>query len=181
MPLGILTDEEFEIELNKTKGIIPPVGEIIPIPTVGRIPDKPNLPESFRKVIADEKLEGSKTKDIAEAFGISHATVFTAANGLNSPNGKVNDSLTEHVKSRKERIVDRASNKLIVALRALTPQKIEAEDAKTISSIAKDMSQVVRNLEPDTKGASANQANFIFYAPNGRKDIADYEIIEARD
>jgi hypothetical protein len=176
MPLGIISDEAFEKELENLSKRDVRDAEVKELPTRGRKEEVPNIPKEIRKTIADCAVDGESRKVIAGAFGISEPTVTNIKNGY----GEVNQDVQDHVKTRREKITSRASSKLMTALRELTPAKIADASAREISGIAKDMSQVIRNLEPQEKGTSV-AGNFVFFAPSGTKQIADYEVINAKD
>lgn len=175
MPLGIISDEAFAEELErleKKNGN----AEVKDLERKGRKEEIPNIPKEIRKTIADCAVDGESRKVIAGAFGISEPTVTNIKNG----HGASNEDIQEHVRDRRDKITSRASNKLLVALRQLTENKIADASAREIAGVAKDMSQIIRNLEPQDKNSSVT-GNFVFFAPSGTKKIEDYEVIEARN
>ena len=100
MPIGIVSDEDFESELNRIsvpKKVVPsPVlnPEIVEMDRPGRKEGDVNVPESLRKIIGEEALLNGRQSalGLAKMFDISPASVSAYANGAtstasyNSPN-----------------------------------------------------------------------------------------------
>jgi hypothetical protein len=187
MPLGVITEEELLAELNgsKTTTEIPRALDksIVDIPSVGRPADRPNIPDVVKKVIAEAKLDGASNKELIAAFNVSAPTINAASQGMSSSdkNATENPALTDHVKKVKTRIIKRASSKLMTALGEITPEKLSDCSARDNAAIAKDMSQIIRNMEPKEFGdGPKNAAQFIFMAPQ-QKPIDAYEVVTVQD
>jgi hypothetical protein len=66
---------------------------------------------------------------------------------------------------------------LLSAIEAITPEKINEAKLRDIASVAKDMSAVIKNMEPSVEADTA-RTQFIFYAPQ-QKEESHYKVIEA--
>lgn len=185
MPIGILTDDELEIELNKS--VSNTTALVVNKIPVGRPVDRPNIPDVVKKIVGEASLEGASTKELSALFNISQPTINASAMGFAraGANAPINDELNSHVNKIKDKIKTRASNKLLNALREITPDKLSSASARDNSAIAKDMSHIIRNMddapahERDGKGVS-NAAQFIFFAP-AQKSIEAYDVVEVVD
>jgi hypothetical protein len=71
-----------------------------------------------------------------------------------------------------------ARAKLTLALEHITSDKIKDAKVGTISQIAKDMSSIVRNLEPTAQNVTNNQV--IVYRPRQREE-EDFEVITVNE
>lgn len=178
MPIGIISDFDLERELNRNNGS--PKAEIKPAIEPGRN-NKRETPEEIRKVIAEEVINGADRDVIAEEFNISKSSMAAYANGANSTASynKPDKDLAKHVNGIKDRIVKKARNRLITALDNITPEKLASAKLKELSTIAKDMSSVVRNIEPASE-SDAPKAQFIFFAPQQRIE-ADYAVVQVNE
>jgi hypothetical protein len=178
MAMGIVSDKDFVVEKEK----LTPSNET-PVPTTAQIQDinrgrgagNVEVPNPLRNVIGDELQTNGRESavELARHFGISPSSVSAYGIGATStasyadrPNGAV-------VKQARERIAKRARGKLIKALNKITDDKLEAANAKDLAGIAKDMSAVVRSMEPDDSkvpGQTNNGPTFVFYAPQVRSE-----------
>lgn len=176
MPLGIVSDEDFKSELDSTKVEV----EIIKQP--GRRPGDIETPQSIRKIIGEE-VDRSESLELASLLDISKQSVSAYRNGATScaTYNKPDQDLSTHINRSRERIVKRASNKLNSALSYITQEKLEATKARDLAGIAKDMSAIVKNLEPEKETSNDRpNVNFTVFAPIIRKE-SSYEVIEAVD
>lgn len=208
MPLGIISESELESELenlNLTKSQVKkvPFTNIEQIETVenpesidlnhkidkikdlvpsnlGRGIGSTEIPESIRKVIAQEKLEGTKDHVLAEAFGVSPSSISAYKNGAVSTKtyNEPKAELSQFLRVAKQRISKRASKKLNLALSYITDEKLAECKAVELSSVARNLSNVMVNME-QTKDSAAqgNRAQFIFVAPQ-QKQVSQYEVVE---
>lgn len=180
MPLGILTEEEFKLEITKanSNGNNRKKSEAVVIVERGR-GDKAETPESARKLIAELAISGESNADIAREFNISPSSISAYKHGATSTAtyDQPEKELTKHNNLVRDRIIRKSRKKLVLALDKITDDKLDNLDAKGCASIAKDMSTVIRNLEPEIKPETNLNAQFIFYAPQVKKEI-DYPIID---
>lgn len=179
MSMGIVNDKEFEIESEK---LIHPSNESHGIVTTiekGRGKGNVEVPESLRKIIGEtNELDGRKSAlALGKSFGISPSSVSAYANGSTSTNSydNPNKELKNHIDSAKERISKKARSTLFKALNGITSDKLNESRARDLSSVAKDMSAIIRNMEPDSnESKNSNSPTFVFYAPQPiKEDIFD--------
>lgn len=189
MPMGIVSDEDFHKEKDKVSpppsGIRPSVPSATIIDTTrGRGEGNVEVPNSLRQIIGETSIsEGRQDAvELARNFGISPSSVSAYTRGATStssyderPNSKVIDGA-------KLKIQRRARAKLMLALKGLTPEKIEQAKARDLAGIAKDMAAVVRTMEPETNSDSAKQngPTFIFYSPQQRKEET-FDVVFAKE
>ena len=187
MAMGIVSDEELEKELNNGNTRIPVNGIVIPKENDhGRNNGDVNVPESLRKVIGQDSIENGRSSALALAssFGISDSSVSAYANGATSTaqyNGG-NRELRKHNNKVKERIVSKARSRLISSLNHITPEKLQEAKLKDVSAVARDMSMIIKNMEPQDVENEDNKpnVNIIFYAPNTRKE-SEYDVIDVNE
>ena len=177
---GIVSDESFTkqlAELEKPKA----QSKIVSIER-GR-GEKKEVPTELKKVIAEEAIQGTPARDLSELFKVSPSSISaykndaTSTASYNQPNTELKES-NDRV---REVILDGARGKILLALESITPEKISETKARDAAGIAKDMSAIIKNLEPnrDEGGSRLNQ-QFIFYAPKAKQE-SDFEVIEARE
>jgi hypothetical protein len=173
MPLGIVSEKDFEKEIGNCVPVgnsIPISGEVINPKPLGRGNGKSNVPDSIRKIIGEEfAIEGRAAGvEMAEALGLSHQSAEAYGNGTNSlATYNKPTSVRDHINNRKEKIAKRASSKLYKALDSITDDKLVLAKASDLSAIARNLSGVIKDMEPDDKGKDTNGPNiqFIMYAP----------------
>ena len=174
MPIGIVTDEEFERELNRT---LPQPQKKVHIPIVEDLPSKGrsngdvNVPESLRKIIGEESVINGRQAalQLASQFGISPSSVSAYSKGATSTASidTPKQSIIQHINKSRQRSIKRASSVLNAALSAITQDKLDYTDARDLSGIAKDMSAIIKNLEPpaDVNPSEGRGPQFVVYAP----------------
>jgi hypothetical protein len=179
MSLGIVSDEEFNKQLGeKQPEVRAPNAIIVPAITPGRTPDKTNTPSLVRKFIAEEALNGTPVKDLADNFNISPSSISAYKVGSNSTTtyDKPDRELKSHTDNVRNGIAVKARNRLRDALIGITPAKLADVKARDLAGIAKDMSAVIKNIEPQSDGDRPN-VQFIFYRPRQREE-SDYDTIQ---
>lgn len=205
MPIGLVSNAEFEAELARLSGKTsrtrpkpePSAAESVPVVegvvtdkvTPGRSTGDTNVPDSLRKIIGEEAvINGRKAAlKIATEFGISASSVSAYTKGATST-ATINQpkpSIVDHINKSRTRAIKRASTTLNAALGSITQEKLDYADAKDLSTIAKDMSVVIRNLEPqkeqDTIGPVTLQPpQFVIFAPQF-KDERTFETITVQE
>lgn len=172
MPLGVVNDNDFELEISKCIKI----GEVIQSPNKGRGPQR-EVPDSLRRIIGEESEINGRKEGVALAkqFGISPSSVSSYANGSTSTASynQPKSSITDHINRVKERITKKAKNRLILALNEITPEKLAEAKLKDISSVAKDMSGIIKDMQEDSQdraGQNSNVPQFIVYSPQFKKE-----------
>ena len=167
MPIGIVSDAEFDVEFIEHSG-------------AGRNGAKA-VPSELRAVIAETALT-SPNKEVAKAFGISESSVSAYKNGATSTTtyNQPNDELKKHVDDARDRIGKIAQKKLLAALSHITEENLRGSKPRDLAGIAKDMSTVVNNIQPVSNGNNPINAQFIFHSYPSRKED-DYEVIDVVD
>lgn len=183
MPMGIVSDSDFQSELKKNQTNVPSEVTIKPIER-GRGNGNVEVPDSLRKVIGETSITDGRQEavDLAKSFGISPSSVSAYANGATSTSSYADQPNKSHVTEAKERIAKRARGKLMLALTHLTQDKLKDANARTLAGVAKDMSAVVKNMEPEiAKDTSpSNGPQFVIYAPQYR-DERHFEVVQAKE
>jgi len=183
MGMGVVSNEEFERELNNgTTGA--PV--VIDKEKPGRKEGDVNVPETLRKIIGETSATEGRQEAIALAkmFGISDSSVSAYNNGATSTSSyhKPNKGITEYIKNRKAKLTKKALFKLAGALDSITPDSLSQIKPKDAAGIAKDMSAIVKNLEPSKDSSIGEQQNnqFIFYAPQFMQEH-QYDVVQVQE
>lgn len=197
MPMGIVTDKDFDSELKnvqipKTPPVTipstkPPVleGEVLPIER-GRGNGNIQTPDSIRKLIAETAASEGREAALAlgKQFGLSESSIAAYSVGAKStatyhdrPNSGIVDAARSAVQSR-------AIVKLKRALHHITDDKLKDAKPRELAGIARDMSAVVKAMEPETPKADGVNTGggpaFVFYAPKFRKE-EHYETVYAKE
>jgi hypothetical protein len=160
-------------DVNQTTGLVKQINRGRPF---GRI----EVPQALRKLIAEEAILGASHKDISKNFGVSSSSISAYKVGATSTATYHNPD-KELKKSNDDLILDVSSSaraKLTLALEHITSDKIKDAKVGTISQIAKDMSSIVRNLEPTAQNVTNNQV--IVYRPRQREE-EDFEVITVNE
>lgn len=174
MSILIVNDEEFEAERkkfeNKEDSFV--VHEI----NHGRNENDTNVPQPIRELIVEDALEGATAESLSKIYNVSPSSVSAYKNGATSTASyrQKNSKLI----AAKDRVSNRAYNRLNEALKALGTKNLSDEKPKDIASIAKDMATVAEKMSPKVDGAKDGpQVHLHLYAPK-MKQITDYEIVE---
>lgn len=197
MPMGIVSDSDFEDELVKL-GIVHPVKEravsitiVPPMPAAATVEDikrgrgdATNVPDIVREIVAKSAINGEGTgAEIAEAFGVSPSSVSAYKVGATSTTTyhRPDDELLSTVIGHRKNISRGARDTLLAALDSLTPEKLLNEKARDLAIIAKNMSGIIVDMEPPLPPVH-NQQNvqFVFMAPRVRSEDS-YQIREVND
>jgi predicted transcriptional regulator len=200
MPIGLVSDSDFLKELGRTSpgGAVvstrtpelvpststePPTHPVIEgvvedTHSAGRSKGDTNIPESLRKLIGEEAVINGRASalSLAKDVGVSPSSVSAYAKGATSTSS-INtpvQSLIGHLNKSRTRAVKRASNTLNAALGAITQEKLDYADVKDLSTIAKDMSVIIKNLEPPPAPVIMESEHktpqFVIFAPQFRKE-----------
>ena len=198
MPVGLVTDADFNAELERigsipsgrtsTPVITPEViqGIIEEVPSRGRSKGDNNVPTSLRAILAEEHLMNGRSAalEMASELGISPSSVSAYAKGATSTSSydKPKESIVNVVNAARVRATKKAARTMNAALAAITQQKLDYTDADKLSGIAKDMSVIIKNLEPksDFQTGQSTQPQFTIYAPQFR-DERSFEIIQVTE
>lgn len=185
MPMGIVSDEDFEKELQRSPAPEVKIPEVLPMQRPGRHEGDNNVPDSLRKIIGEtSEIDGRKEAlQLAEQFGISPSSVSAYANGSTSTDSMHKQPNLNHINGAKERITRKAMNRLVRSLNAITDDKLEVTKPVELASIARAMSGIVKEMEPEQPkdpNEGKEGPTFVFYSPQVR-DERHYEIIVARE
>lgn len=188
MGMMIVNDDDFDSELLKNRPtplkkesieveIRPPVDR-------GRGIGNIEVPNTIRNIIADTAISHGRESaiELAKSFGVSESSVSAYTNGATSTasyDKKVNGNF---INDAKNRVTNKARKRLMMALHHMTEDKMETSNIQTLSSVAKDMSVIIKNMEPsdDKNDKPSNGPNFIFYSPN-KKDEDVYDAIYVKE
>lgn len=198
MVMGICSDEDFEKELANLSVIVDGVekslsvgitgegnvtGEILNI-NRGRGNGNNEVPESLKKIIGETSIEEGRKESlqIARAFGISDSSVSAYSVGSTSTASYRNPArnLQSHLNRAKERIQKKARVRLSNALDSITPEKLADANLREASGVARDMSVIIKNLEPESERSPLDTPQFIIYAPSIRKEES-FEVINVQE
>lgn len=184
MPLGIVSDELFDSELNKKDNKEPEmnIAEVLDLPNLGRPEGKENTPDFIRNIIGEEVINGADRKQLSQLFNVGPQVPGIYAKGARSA-ATYNDrdnSTAKHVNSVRERIVKKASNRLAVALNEITPEKLADVSARDLSTVAKNMSAIIKDMSPEEKPDTNPAAQIIIYAPQ-KNEISNYEVMQLQE
>lgn len=178
MPMGVISDEELQSELDKNNDQRPD-GKVVSI-NRGRGDGNNEVPQALRNVIAEEAITRIGTlKDLANIFDVSPSSVSAYKNGATSTRSYHNpdQQLKKHVDSVKDKIKNKAQARILLAMRHITEEKIQDAKLKDITGLARDMSAVIKNME--TNGGQGNtNITYQIYAPRERKE-SEYEVVDA--
>jgi len=194
MPIGIVSEDDFMKEMESygktTKGSghvqkAEVVHEVIP--KRGRKEGDVNVPDSIRQIIAEESVINGRSNalQLGKELGVSASSVSAYAVGATSTKSynEPKKSILDHINKSKERAVKRASKVLGSALGSITQEKLDYTDAKDLSGIAKDMSVIIKNLEPQKENVvqEGNKSpQFVIFAPQFRKEES-FEVINVNE
>lgn len=197
MPIGLVSDEEFDAEMrgcrkessrsSEKESHREITVEIVEKPSRGRDEGDNNVPDSLRQIIGEENLlNGRKAAlGLAKDFGISASSVSAYAKGATSTKSydTPSKSILSHINKSRERAIKKASRTLNAALGSISQDKLDYADAKDLSAIAKDMSVIIKNLEPDKSVETSKDTHapqFIIYAPQFKKEES-FDVIQVSE
>ena len=154
----------------------------------GRMKDVSNVPQSLRKIIAEESVtNGNKSaKSLINGLGVtlSDATISTYKSGNVSPSNGVSikdTDLLEYINQRKGKLGKKALNKLNLALLHLDEAKMSGLDAKELSGVAKDMAIIVDKMQPTKRDEEkVAPVQFVIMAPQINNE-SHYQVVKAKD
>lgn len=196
MAMGIVSDSDFEAELAKSQSnnspthskttIEPPsiTGEIVDV-NRGRGVGNTNVPDGLRKIIGEESVINGRQSaiELASQFGISASSVSAYDAGATSTSSYNERPNKPFLDESRLRVQKRARNKLMQSLAALTTDKLDGAKARDLAGIARDMSAVIKNMEPDSTGPNGqinNGPTFIIYSPQQKKEES-YPVIHVSE
>lgn len=189
MPMGIVSDAEFDSELNNSlvreeQHPKPSVSNVTIVDYSKGRGHNPAVPDALRKIIGEESIINGRQSavELAQRFGVSPSSVSAYAVGAHSTTTYDKSADGGHITNVKERVIKKAHHRLSLALKSLTKEKLDGTKARDLASIAKDMSVVVKNMEPDSKNKDEGNKGpqYVIYAPQFR-DERNFEVVVAKD
>jgi len=188
MAIGVVTDSDFETEVNKSVSVKLPLGVVQDQNPKGRGEGNKEVPDSLRKVIGEVGAIDGRSEALAlgKMFGISPSAASAYSNGANSTTTYdiPNAGIKSVINKRKERISRRASKVLNASLDELTNED-KLKDVKPIelSSIARNMASIIKDMEPESEKIGQGESGgvqFILYAPQLSKEDK-YDVINLNE
>lgn len=165
MPMLVVDDDKFKDELERLSGNVVNNAEIKDI-SRGRGLGNKEVPEELRKIIGENALiEGNK--ETAKAFDVSEAAVSAYKKGATSTASynEPDKDLKKFIDSSRNEISTKARKKLISAIDHISEEKLVECSPKVLASVARDMSSVIRNIEPEETNDKGNNVQFVLFAP----------------
>jgi predicted transcriptional regulator len=178
MAIGIVTDDDLQSELDRLNGVRKtPEVEIVDKPSKGRDEGDVNVPDSLRQIIGETAVVDGRQSALALAnmFGISDSSVSAYAKGATSTASydTPTKSIIGHINKSRQRAIKKAGKALTEAIDKIDENKLNDMSAKELAGIAKDMSVVIKNLEPQKpmgEGEDKNTPQFVIFAPQFRDE-----------
>lgn len=175
----LVSPEDFTKELD-IKSEIKREIKIVDI-NRGRTIGRTEVSNELRKEIAEVALTSDLTGvEIAKEFNVSTASVSAYKNGSTSTSSynRPDEGLNKFVNNIKTEISDNARSRLLMALNEITPDKIKDTKLRDVASIARDMSVVAKNMEPNANVNINNQV--VVYRPKLRNED-EYDVITVNE
>lgn len=185
MGLGIVSDEDFESEVSNSgadKHPHIPVDTIIPksfglVKTIerGRGQNNVNVPDSLRKILGETaNINGrAEALDLASRFGISPSSVSAYTDGATSTATIADTPNKAFINERKVKVQNKARRVMLKAIDSITDERLEAANLTTVATVAKAMSGIIKDMEPEPEkvpvnGLNVNGPSIILYSPQMR-------------
>lgn len=174
MAMGIVSDSDFDSELsnlnpNSKKKESVKINDIVK----GRGKNNVGVPNELRQIIGEtSKIEGRQAGiELANNFGISPSSVSAYANGSTSTATYNEQPNLPHINDAKDRVSKKARNTLLRAIKHITDDKLAEAKAVEIASVAKSMSSVIKDMEPDVPRIQQNNGpTFVMYRPEFKRE-----------
>lgn len=190
MPIGLVSDDAFLKELSNTtekKESHVVEGTVVEKPVRGRKDGDNNVPDSLRALIGEESVINGRQSalEFAAEFGISASSVSAYAKGATSTTSydSPSKSIIGHINKSRQRAIKRAGRTLNGALEAITQEKLDYADAKDLAVIAKNMSGIIKDLEPpqvQSESSDSKTPQFVIFAPTFRSE-SSFEVIDVKE
>ncbi len=179
MAMGVVDDASLEQELanlNRPRTSV----EHKQMPDKGRGAGNNAVPESLRKIISNESINGTPAKELSEAFGISPSSISAYKNDAHSTASynKPNKDLRQANNIIREKIVVKARKRLIMALDQITPEKLEGAKLRDLVQLSAGMASVLDKVEPQDDRVSIDK--LLVYIPRMR-DEQSFEVIDVKE
>lgn len=192
MPIGLVNDDDFDLELSKYTNVNSNKQQVEVIINIneekGRRPGDVAVPDSIQKIIGETSItEGRKEAlKLASFFDVSESSVSAYTNGAASTASYNNPKkeLKSHVDKARMKVIGKARKTLLNSLNYITEEKLAIEKPSTLSAVARDMSVIIKNMEPSKEVSSddsdTSKTPFVIYAPQFR-DERSFEVINVQN
>ncbi len=141
----------------------------------GRYPQQGNVPPIFRALIGSAAKIGTATAT-AHAWGVNPTMAHHYKHGRTAQD-KESPGLAEAVDHNTLLIRSQVLDVLAITVGEITPEKLENQNAKELSMIARNLSGILASTKPTVITPPANNAQVIVFAPEQEKET-HYETIE---
>jgi hypothetical protein len=132
-----------------------------------------NLTTDERKSVAVmANLVGNKAT--AEMSGVSYNHTLNLGKGIIAPIDGVNPELKREITDKIGPVIDLTLDKMIKSIGKVNTDHEKMNDPVQAAKVAKDLSTIHRNLNPDKDGGNQVQVNVVAYVPK-QKSLDDYE------
>lgn len=188
MAMGIVSEKEFEKELDNSNKPTIPVREIpnssIEIIERGRGKDNVEVPNVLRNIIGETNTaEGRKAAlQIAESFNLSPSSVSAYGKGATSTATYYDRPNKPSLDKVRQRIADKAKLVTESALDKLTDDKLEDAKPVELSIIAKNVSSIVKVMEGEINSNDnpLNISPIVIYAPQVKNE-QNFDVVFAKE
>lgn len=194
MAMGVVSDKDFDSEFNKLKEREESSVQSTPTPiptnaivvdvNKGRGKGNVEVPNTLRNLIGTTAIEDGRHEalELGKSFGISPSSVSAYANGAVSTSTYDDRPNAPVITSSKDRIARKARGRLLMALRHITPEKLQDTKVRDLAGIAKDMAAVSKSMEEidNPLGKGNTGPTFVFYSPQFRKEEV-FDVVQAKE
>lgn len=190
MAMGIVSDSDFEKETEK---LITPTPTPKPSPAKegvvvdierGRPKGSIEVPQSVRNLIGISSVSEGRDAalDLAKQFGVSPSSASAYAVGATSTKTYDERPNVSVINGVKLKIQKKAKSKLLLALNSITPEKMMDAKPRDLSGIARDMSAIYKDMEPESESTdkSGGKEPFVVYSPIIHNENK-YEVIVVKE
>lgn len=173
--MGIVSDSDLGLELEALSR------PVVINTEIKRGRNGNATPDSLKKIIAEEALNGTPAKDLQEAFNISQSSISAYKVGATSTASYNNpdQELKKHKDIIRDHIVFKARHKLVQAIEKISDEKLENAKLRDLASVASAMATVSEKIENKESG-EIKIDKLMIYAPRMR-DEQSYEVIEVKE
>ena len=156
--MAIITESDLEIRLNHVNNA-----------AKGRTLGANGIPDSLRSVIGFQS-HFEKASDVASAFGVAPITAHLAkeSRGHEEARKRIQDGLGK--------VKDLALERMLIAMGAITVEKVKAMKPLTALRIAEGMAGIIDKTSEKREIPVAN--NVVIYAPQVRQENTYEKIVE---
>lgn len=180
MAIGIVSESDFDNELGENDSASARIEEL----KIGR-GNKNATPKSLRNVISETAItEGNPAaKELVKSIGgeISQSSISAYKNSSTSTASyhEPNPGLEDHNEQTHREIAAKARDRLVAAMESITPDKLEAAKVRDASGVAKDMSSIIKDMEPSVE-KDVERVQFVLLVPPLRQEES-FEVIDVKE